>query len=190
MPNWCNNTITIKGSTETVKTLWDESHKEDSGLLQAMKPMPKELDGTTSPAPKEGVPQPLVDGFDNWYDWRVKNWGTKWEMDIEGLEYTDNGDGTSSIIGWADSAWGPPIDAFQTFADDMDGCYLELKFWESGMDFIGVWDSEGGDAYYDDVSDMVRKDDTWKEDKVLYELVGDFGLEEHFDEMDQEEEMA
>jgi len=59
------------------------------------------------------------------------------------------------------------------------------------MDFIGVWDSEGGDAYYDDVSDMVRKDDTWKEDKVLYELVGDFGLEEHFDEMDQEyEEMA
>jgi hypothetical protein len=56
------------------------------------------------------------------------------------------------------------------------------------MDFIGVWDSEGGDAYYDDVSETVRKDPTWNEDKVLYELVGDFGLEEWFDEMDQEEE--
>lgn len=186
MPNWCNNTITIKGSTETVKTLWDDAN--EVGFLQAMKPMPKELDGTTSPTPKEGVPQPLVDGHDNWYAWRVDNWGTKWDIDVEGLEYKDNGDGTSEITGWADSAWAPPINAFQTLADDMDGLYVELKYWESGMDFIGVWDSEGGDAYYDDVSETVRKDPTWNEDKVLYELVGDFGLEEWFDEMDQEEE--
>ena len=188
MPNWCNNSITIKGSTETVGTFWKEV--KEVGFLQAMKPMPKELDGTTSPTPKQGVPQPLVDGHDNWYAWRVDNWGTKWEVDHEeGLEYTDNGDGTSSITGWADSAWAPPINAFQTFADDMDGCYVELKYWESGMDFIGVWDSEGGDAYYDDVSTMVTDDPTWSEDKVLYELVGDFGLEEWFDEMKEEEEM-
>ena len=67
MPNLCNNSINIQGSTETVKTLWDEANKEGSGLLNAMKPMPKELDGTTSPSPREGTPQPLVDGHDNWY---------------------------------------------------------------------------------------------------------------------------
>ena len=95
MPNWCNNTLSIQGPTETVKTLWEEANQEGSGLLDAMVPMPKALDGTTSPSPKEGVPQPLVDGHDNWYSWRVENWGTKWDVDLEGLEFEDNGDGTS-----------------------------------------------------------------------------------------------
>ena len=152
MPNWCNNSINISGSTETIKTLWDEANKEGSGLLDAMKPMPKELDGTTSPTPQEGQagykgPQPTVDGFDNWYDWRVKNWGTKWDIDPkEGLEFTDNGDGTAQISGWFESAWAPPIQAYDTFLDDMDGCSLTADYHEPGMDFAGFYDN-GDDQY-------------------------------------------
>ena len=152
MPNWCNNSINISGSTETIKTLWDEANKEGSGLLDAMKPMPKELDGTTSPTPQEGQagykgPQPKIDGFDNWYDWRVKNWGTKWDIDPkEGLEFTDNGDGTAQISGWFESAWAPPIQAYDTFLDDMDGCSLTADYHEPGMDFAGIYDN-GDDQY-------------------------------------------
>ena len=152
MPNWCNNSINISGSTETIKTLWDEANKEGSGLLDAMKPMPKELDGTTSPTPQDGQagykgPQPKIDGFDNWYDWRVKNWGTKWDIDPkEGLEFTDNGDGTAQISGWFESAWAPPIQAYDTFLDDMDGCSLTADYHEPGMDFAGFYDN-GDDQY-------------------------------------------
>ena len=146
MPNWCNNSITIQGSTETLKPLWDEANREGSGLLNAMKPMPAELEGTTSPAPKEGEPQPLVDGFNNWYDWRVQNWGTKWDVDMEGLEFTDNGDGTASITGWFDSAWAPPIEAYNTFLEDMDGCTLSADYHEPGMDFAGIY-TDGDDQY-------------------------------------------
>ncbi len=146
MPNWCNNSITIQGSTETLKPLWDEANREGSGLLNAMKPMPAELEGTTSPAPKEGEPQPLVDGFNNWYDWRVQNWGTKWDVDLEGLEFTDNGDGTASITGWFDSAWAPPIEAYNTFLEDMDGCTLSADYHEPGMDFAGIY-TDGDDQY-------------------------------------------
>lgn len=152
MPNWCNNSINISGSTETIKTLWDEANKEGSGLIDAMKPMPKELDGTTSPTPQEGQagykgPQPKIDGFDNWYDWRVKNWGTKWDIDPkEGLEFTDNGDGTAQISGWFESAWAPPIQAYDTFLDDMDGCSLTADYHEPGMDFAGFYDN-GDDQY-------------------------------------------
>lgn len=152
MPNWCNNSINISGSTETIKTLWDEANREGSGLLNAMKPMPKELDGTTSPTPQEGQagykgPQPKIDGFDNWYDWRVQNWGTKWDIDPgEGLEFTDNGDGTAQISGWFESAWAPPIQAYDTFLDDMDGCSLTADYHEPGMDFAGIYDN-GDDQY-------------------------------------------
>ena len=152
MPNWCNNSINISGSTETIRTLWDEANREGSGLLNAMKPMPKELDGTTSPTPQEGQagykgPQPKIDGFDNWYDWRVQNWGTKWDIDPgEGLEFTDNGDGTAQISGWFESAWAPPIQAYDTFLDDMDGCSLTADYHEPGMDFAGFYDN-GDDQY-------------------------------------------
>jgi len=102
MPNWCNNSITIKGSTETIKTLWEEANREgeDGGLLNAMVPMPVELRDTTKGSNGDAV---------NWYDWAVANWGTKWDVSLEGLEFTDNGDGTATIEGWFDSAWAHPL---------------------------------------------------------------------------------
>ena len=42
----------------------------------------------------------------------------------EGLEFTDNKDGTAEITGWFDSAWAPPIGAYEKFCEDMDGVYL------------------------------------------------------------------
>ena len=157
MPNWCNNTIEIKGSTETIKTLWEGATAEgdDCGLLNSMVPMPKALNDTTAPPPPDSK-QPVVDGFDNWYDWRVSNWGCKWDVDSEGLEYTDNGDGTASIAGWFDSPWGPPIEAYNTFCDDMDNCSLEAFYEEGGMDFAGHYDN-GSDDYIEGISDYARE---------------------------------
>jgi len=108
--------------------------------------MPKELDGTTSPSSSADKPQPLVDGHDNWYSWRVDNWGCKWEVDVDNLEFTDNGDGTSSITGWFESPWAPPIEAYNTFVEDMDGCSLTADYHEPGMDFAGIYDN-GDDQY-------------------------------------------
>ena len=42
MPNWCNNTITIKGQTETIRQLWDDAQAAE-GLLEAMVPTPKDM---------------------------------------------------------------------------------------------------------------------------------------------------
>ena len=154
MPNWCNNTLSIQGPTETLKPLWEETKK--TGLLQAMKPMPKELEDTTSPSSSANKPQPMIEGFDNWYDWRVQNWGTKWDVDHEGLEYTDNGDGTASIVGWFDSAWGPPTEAFNTFCDDNDNCSLESFYEEGGMDFAGHY-NDGYDDYLEGIGDYARE---------------------------------
>jgi hypothetical protein len=142
MPNWCSNSITISGPTETIKQLWDDAHVgEDFGLLQAMVPMPKQLEGTTAPADTP-----------NWYDWCVTNWGTKWDISDEGLEYVDNKDGTSHITGWFDSAWAPPVTAYDTFLDDMDNCSIEASYEEGGMDFAGFYEN-GDDQYMEGLSE-------------------------------------
>ena len=189
MPNWCNNTLTIQGPTDTLKPIWDEAQK--TGLLQAMKPMPAQLEGTTSPAPKEGVAQPLVDGHDNWYSWRVDNWGTKWDVDLEGLEFTDNGDGTASIVGWFDSAWAPPTAAYDSFLDDNDNCHLESWYEEGGMDFAGVYE-DGSDDCIDDISEWCRaviKGTTSLEDtpELFQRLESEFELIENRREYIEEE---
>jgi hypothetical protein len=177
MPNWCNNNISIAGPTDTIKQLWEDAHADagdntERGLLDAMAPMPNELQGTT--APSDGP---------NWYDWRVNNWGTKWDISTEGLEFIDNGDGTAEITGWFESAWSPPIGAYEKFCDDMDNCSLEAYYEEGGMCFVGYWDSEGADDHYDysgatseDVRNMVPE-----------YLVDEFALDERLAEYEQEE---
>jgi len=136
MPNWCNNTITLTGPKEKITAIYAKAKKDDA-LLQQLKPMPDALEGTTSPAPKEGKAQPLVDGFDNWYDWRVQNWGTKWDVDMEGLELSDDG---TTITGWFDSAWSPPIHAYEYFLTDNEDCSINSYYYEGGMDFAGQWE--------------------------------------------------
>jgi hypothetical protein len=136
MPNWCNNTITLTGPKEKITAIYAKAKKDDA-LLQQLKPMPDALEGTTSPAPKEGKVQPLVDGFDNWYDWRVQNWGTKWDVDMEGLELSDDG---TTITGWFDSAWSPPIHAYEYFLTDNEDCSINSYYYEGGMDFAGQWE--------------------------------------------------
>ena len=198
MPNWCNNSISIQGGSDTIKTLWEEATKEGSGLLNAMKPMPKELENTTSPTP-EGSEQPKVDGYDNWYDWRVANWGTKWDIDTtQGLEFTDNGDGTAQISGWFETAWAPPIEAYNTFIEDMDGCSLIADYHEPGMDFAGIYDN-GDDQYMEGLGEyceQVVKGETKLEDtpQLFQRLDEQFELveiaREYIEEQMEEEKEA
>jgi hypothetical protein len=155
-----------------------------------MAPMPKALNDTTSPTPPDSE-QPVVDGFDNWYDWRVSNWGTKWDVSTEGLEFHDHGDGTAEITGWFDSAWAPPTGAYEKFCDDMDGVYLEAFYEEGGMDFAGHWTSEGDDDYLEGISDYAReKIKTGESGSSLYDFLDDnFEITENRREYIEEEEM-
>ena len=184
MPNWCNNTITIKGQTETISKLWEEATAEDGGLLSAMVPPPENMfHGNLGEKERKECAEK---GIPNWYDWQVSNWGTKWDVSTEGLEFIDNKDGTAEITGWFDSAWSPPIDAYNTFCEDMDGVYLEAFYDEPGMCFVGCWDSEGGDDYYEYSNSTSG---TVNDDIPAY-LVEHFALDERMAEWEEDEEMA
>ena len=174
MPNWCSNSLTIRGDASTLVALKEIIELGDEGLLQAIKPMPKELEGTTAPS----------ENGEDWYNWRVQNWGTKWDVTAEGLEYTDHGDGTATIEGYMDSAWSPPIDAFETLSQDWDSCYIQLMYEESGMCFVGCWDSEGADDHYDYgefTSDNIK-------DNIPEYLVEHFALDEQLAQYEEEED--
>ena len=137
----------------------DDSH-ENTGLLNFFHPMPKELEGTTSPSSASDKPQPKVDGFDNWYDWRNANWGTKWEVcEFYGVDRSYINDDESQITVGFSSAWGPPLEAYQRFLDKHP-VILEARYYEPGCDFMGIWDN-GDDTCYE-CSKYGSDDDFWK----------------------------
>ena len=183
MPNWCNNSISITGPKDKIKALYEQAcddANDETGLLDAMHPMPKELHETTAPS----------ESGDDWYSWRVSNWGTKWEISSEGLEFIDNEDGTASIEGWFDSAWAPPIGAYEKFADDNDDCSISASYYEPGMDFGGFWSTENGDEYFEDLGARLKQPvESWDERFAAFEAEYDLLSEEWRFEDDEEEDL-
>ena len=172
MPNWCNNTLTLTGPKDKVKTIFDKA-KESNELLQQLHPMPKELEGTTSPS----------DG-DNWYDWRINNWQTKWDVDADYLEFREDGD-TGIIEGWFDSAWSPPIGAYEHFLTENEDCSISSLYYEGGMDFAGKWEDFAdmtvtpGDFTADEMEDPASG--------LIYEVNENFNFSEMVREYEEEQ---
>ena len=99
MPNWCSNNLIITGDIETLVQLKEVIESDVEGLLEAIAP---------------------IGEWD--YGKAVETWGTKWDVSTEGLQFVDHGDGTAEIEGYFDSAWSPPVEAFQQLAEDWDSC--------------------------------------------------------------------
>ena len=160
MPNWCNNSFSITGNTESIKDLWEAAQTAgpdgDFGLLNAIAP---------------------IGDWD--YGTAVESWGTKWDVTDEGLEFIDNGDGTASISGWFDSAWAPPIAAYEQLAADFDSCIIECSYYEPGMDFGGFWSSENGDEEFDNLQERLEQPtEEWDERFTAFEVEYDLLSEE------------
>ena len=185
MPNWCNNNIEIAGPVEKIKALWDTAQAEDGGLLNAMVPMPQALRDTTKGTGDE-LQTEQYDGFTNWYDWAVSRWGTKWDVSLEGIEYTDNEDGTATISGYFDSAWAPPVEAYNTFLEANEDCSLNASYYEMGCDFGGFYDN-GDDEYLEGLNDEARLPEEARSD-LFKRLDHEYALVDQITEWDEIEE--
>jgi len=194
MPNWCDNQVTITGPNSVIDQIEkivkeDDSH-ENTGLLNFFHPMPKQLEGTTSPSSSADKPQPMVEGFDCWYDWRVEKWSTKWEVcEFYGVDRQHHEAGksgmslTSTITFGFSSAWAPPIGAYEQFLVDNEDCSLKAYYYEGGCDFMGEWDNGSDDCYAP--SDYKSTDDFWQ-DGVGSTLDDTFNITESMAEYEAE----
>jgi len=159
--------------------------KNPDGLLNFFHPMPKELDGTTSPSSSADKPQPMVEGFDCWYDWRVEKWGTKWDCNEF---YGVDRQGDTISFGFS-SAWSPPINAYEKFiissSEKKQDVSIKAYYYEGGCDFMGEWDNGSDDCY--SPSDYKSTDDFWQ-DGIGSTLDDMFNITESMAEYEAQEE--
>jgi hypothetical protein len=91
------------------------------------------------------VPQPRFENDQDWYQWNVANWGTKWDVSDVYFEHQAEED---SIQFSFCTAWGPCVEAFHTWAAADGRVQFTLEYWEPGMAFAGRVTYDG--EYLDD----------------------------------------
>lgn len=187
MPNWCDNTLHITHENpEMMKKVIDAWNS--GSPLQTMRPCPQELYDTYAGSSADEEKQKENErkekanikkyGFENWYDWCLANWGTKWDIDT----LRSNNDYNTCFEECFMSAWSPPI-AFYEYLSSL-GYKVKASYFESGMGFCGNWSSEYGDDFYQ-IEKFTPK---WIEDNIPEDIREEFGLLECYAESDDEEE--
>lgn len=169
MPNWCQNELCITGPKALIEEL--EATKLE---LQKLFPCPQELKDTVSPAqynaPEKYKTNIEKYGSGDWYDWQVKNWGTKWDIGPVDNMWSELHDTEDSFLQASfDSAWGPPVEAFKKlfFKYKDRGIKIQLDYFEGGCAFVGRLEAN----LQDDVID------------VYYDFESSSDLEDALDEM-------
>jgi len=178
MPNWCGNTLTITHEDSTMIVRAKEAFARGEFLNEFI-PVPHGLKGTSSPNRDASAEQLRQEyGYADWYDFCVGEWGTKWDVgDSQGINScTDN-----ELIVYFDSAWSPPITAYEKFIDL--GFSVYATYYEPGSAFAGIWE-DGHDDYYD-LSGMDSGD---VQQQVPQELDESYGISESMAEYEAENE--
>ena len=170
MPNYCNNNIVITGPNSVIDKIEKIANGDKGALLQYFYPMPKALQDTTAPLQKDATKEEKAKakenlkkyGYDNWYDWRVENWGTKWDiMEFYNINRKEIGEDESEISLGFDTAWAPALGAYEKFLDKNSNCSLKAYYYEPGCDFMGEWDNGIDNCF--EVAKYGLDDDFWKQ---------------------------
>ena len=148
MPNWCNNNLRITGPQNKLKKL--SKAAKDGKLFEYMVPMPTELrdteagpDAKTKAEKQKRAKLVAKYGSENWYEWACNNWGTKWDI-AETYQNEIVGDTLHLAF---DTAWGPALEAYNTYYLNNKDMSLEGYYYEPGCDFMGVWYDGTDDCY-------------------------------------------
>lgn len=151
MPNWCENRVYIEAPEQEIINL--KKAIADGNLLDYMVPQPTFEENANDT------------GMPTWWNWRVNNWGTKWEVSAQ-----ITGEAENSLYMWFDSAWSPPISAFRAWQEAGPDRSANIRYVEWGMMFCGEWQDGNGD-YYNIPATVAEV-----EDMIPAELDEEFGI--------------
>ena len=187
MPNWCNNHITLEHDDPTmIKRAFDAPERGE--FLQEFIPVPKDLTETVSGfvgEDKQAAHEAQMEankanhGYKDWYDFCVGEWGTKWDTGEQGNNDINPNDPKMLTAGF-DTAWSPPVTAYEKLMDL--GFRVKAMYYESGMNFAGIWEDGIDDCYSDWGNSQGAKD------TLPQELDDCFGISESQAEWEAENE--
>jgi hypothetical protein len=115
MPNYCKNVIDILGEYNSLRGIVAVGFD-----FNAICPEP--------------------DDVEDWYDWRMKNWGCKWNAIDPELTWFSN----HHLLIKFDTAWYPPISLLQCLSKK-ENLLIRFSYDEEGVGFYGHGEIRDGE---------------------------------------------
>ena len=156
MPNWCHNRVEIYSDNP-------EDLKQVKSIFESERPLHQiipEPDWPTIPLAEEHstkygnkvgeigelpVPPDPDDKWnttyfkstgradERWYEWRIENWGIKWDID----EVNTDDDYDNQLIYSFETPWGPPEYICSALREKFEDASITWFFDEPGMELAG-----------------------------------------------------
>lgn len=145
MPEWCENELMVSGPEAEVNRFLAAAKSERAILdFERIVPPPAEYPAAA------GKPKSSED----WCDWRVDHWGTKWNTDIPALEELDPDeeclDAERAVLLVFGTAWTPPVPVVVAASAQFPGLAFRLAYWQPFCDLHGVVEADGGEVVEQD----------------------------------------
>ena len=116
-------------------------------------------------------------GHDNWYNWSIANWGTKWDACEPHINHDDKDYFSVNF----ESAWAPPVLWIRGIMKDFPDLSFTLEYEEPGMCFGGRLTAQHGEIWDDHTWDIDQASECC-EGKVYYTDDEEFTLPQISDE--------
>ena len=148
MPNWCENTLSIKGTKEQITDFNKRYLPNGNFSFENIVPSPQTIEEcpedyivhNEEEADKHHLywdPAQPKNWF-NWYDWHCKQWGCKWDATVVSVEQNED-----SITIFFETPWSPSIPIIAKLIEDNPQLKIECEYFEPGMWFAGTITKEG-----------------------------------------------
>ena len=161
MPNWVYNGLTVEGSPDSVKKMMEQlntpfvrvhdnwnvaTQQFEKQQVTYPNPVfafwniikPTDMEAYDGPQPKhENMQEAMKFKSDHWYDWNVRNWGTKWDVAVSSLETNpdtymeDTVNGENHVVYYNfETAWSRPMGALTKLSEQYPDLLFTLSYEE------------------------------------------------------------
>jgi hypothetical protein len=169
----------------------EDGRDKEWAIIESFYPVPDDLRDVTSrfgsiadddPDKEKKVENRENYGAVDWYDWCCTNWGSKWpdcntEKAYENDCFPSGSDNNlKKVMFRFDSAWSPPIEAFDAIALMFPKLVFDLRFEEPGMCFQGfrTWGNgesvDGADMEWMMSGDQAYENIDWEYDNYSVDV--------------------
>jgi hypothetical protein len=135
MPNWCYQTLEITGEPKQLNKLLKKIEVTKSEATDNEPETPFSFNNVIPMPPQYHLSQA-------WYEWRVTNWGTKWQpqINVANVDEWESG----SIYFDFDTAWSPPYPIIEALSKEFKKLEFHWRYWEESYEYWGVHNLKKG----------------------------------------------
>lgn len=167
MPNWCQNNLKIKNNGEKVMEVLSLLKDDDGNMtFEKLVPTPEKLTNEPSPQRNEKIAKENIElfGAEDWYKWRLDNWGCKW--DASESDFWKDGD--EWVVSFQ-TPWSPPCKFVETLSKKFQDMEFVIQFADESQMCSPIGQctyKDGEEAFVDMDEDEAFGTAVWDEEWV------------------------